>query len=323
MSVTSSVQVRRNARCTEVGLSGKQGVLLAALLLVAACGPATEEDVAVESLGASTQALLTENGLSTNGLSTNGLSTNGLSTNGLSTNGLSNLSFKNWFNADVALRNVVMQYIVLCGLAQGQTLTWTNPQTNVAYTWAGRFGLAPVWASGSQPTTNEQQLVSACLAAHTNKYGLNIDISVLGRNSTGATIAYTSQELAAFPEREACFFGNLFTNQGIYAANDRAALRADESTSRACGLSSSANSSECPPIAHLANSCASYCTLDASGDFYTSCTYNGVTFKPLTTRIRSQDIYRCGDGVCQFTESCGTSTTYNSCVTDCGLCSPL
>ena len=67
-------------------------------------------------------------------------------------------------------------------------------------------------------------------------------------------------------------------------------------------------------------SCKSFCTLDPSKKFYTQCTYNGVTYLPITTRILPTDVYSCGDGVCQFTESCGTGGTYDNCFVDCGTC---
>jgi hypothetical protein len=66
--------------------------------------------------------------------------------------------------------------------------------------------------------------------------------------------------------------------------------------------------------------CGLFCTLDASLTYYTSCTYNGVTYQPLTTRMRPADVYRCGDGVCQRTESCGVGVNYNNCSLDCGAC---
>jgi hypothetical protein len=263
---------------------------------------------------------LSTNGLSTNGLSTNGLSTNGLSTNGLSTNGLLTGTFKSWFEGDPSLHAMAMKYIVMCALPQGQSRTYTS-STGQVYTWYGLLGLAPGWASGSLPTVAEQQIITACLAAHTNKFGLNIKVSVLGRSAAGVEIPYTSSEMASYSENEACFFGNTFTNEGIFAANDRTFLKPSESTTRACGLSSKQNSTDCSPMVHI-DSCRTYCTLDATKTYYVSCTYNGVTYKPITTRIRPVDIYQCGDGVCQFTEKCGTSTQYDSCYADCGACPP-
>jgi hypothetical protein len=262
---------------------------------------------------------LSVNGLSVNGLSVNGLSVNGLSVNGLSVNGLLSLPFQNWFEADPATRDRVMKYIVLCAVPSGQTRTYTSLLTGLTYSWPGSFGLAPVWSLGLPAPEAEQQLVSACLAAHANKFGINIPISVLGRNAQAQALPYTFSELATYSEKEACFFGNVFTNEGIFAANDRTFLLASESTTRACGLSSRFQSTDCASIAHV-GSCREFCTLDSTRTYYTQCTYNGVSYRPLTTRILSQDIYRCGDGVCQFTEKCGNGGTYDNCGVDCGAC---
>ena len=262
---------------------------------------------------------LSVNGLSVNGLSVNGLSVNGLSVNGLALNGLLSLTFRDWFEAEPSTRNSVMKYIVLCAVPAGQTRTYTSLVSGLTYSWPGQFGLAPTWSQGLPAPEVEQQLVTACLAAHANKYGINIPISVLGRNSQGQAIPYTVTELATYPEDEACFFGNAFNDAGIFTANARFFLRASESTARACGLSSRHGSTDCPPIVHV-GSCREFCTMDPTRNFFAQCTYNGVSYKALTTRIRSQDIYNCGDGVCQFTESCGTGGTYDNCGVDCGPC---
>ncbi|HYO59585.1 hypothetical protein [Archangium sp.] len=66
--------------------------------------------------------------------------------------------------------------------------------------------------------------------------------------------------------------------------------------------------------------CSQYCQRDASGLYFTACTYNGITYRPITTRMRPEDIYRCGDRVCQATESCGMRNTPASCRLDCGEC---
>jgi hypothetical protein len=290
------------------------------------CGGPTEAQDFPDSPGApagdlsvAEAAEIATNGLSTNGLSTNGLSTNGLSTNGLSTNGLSTNGFTSWFNASPANADMVMRYVVRCAVPAGQTRSYTSP-TGVTYTWAGSLGLLPGWSSGLPATETEQQVLTACLAAHTNKYGLQISISVLGRDAQGNAIAYTTKEMDTYSEKEACFFGNVFSNEGVYAANDRSYLSLSESTSRACGLSSSSNNTDCSPIVHV-GTCSDYCMKsDTSRPYYTSCTYNGKTYRPITTRIQPAQVYRCGDGTCQFTEHCGTGTAYNSCQADCGVC---
>jgi len=264
---------------------------------------------------------LSVNGLSVNGLSVNGLSVNGLSVNGLSVNGLQTTTFQSWFSADPTVRATVMKYIVICAVPQGQSRTYTDATTGKTYTWYGLLGLAPNWAAGQQPTVAEQQVITACLAAHANKFGMNIKLSVLGRSATNVEIPFTSAEMASYAEREACFFGNTFNDEGIYAANDRTFLLPSESTTRACGLSAKNQSTDCPPMVHV-GSCKTYCTLDSTKTYYTSCTYNGVTYKPITVRIRPVDVYTCGDGTCQFTEKCGTGNAYDNCNADCGACPP-
>lgn len=305
--------------------------LPALLSITIGCGPAgMGEGEPSESLGTHEDGLVSMNGLSTNGLSTNGLSTNGLSTNGLSTNGLStnglstNGVFNTWFTANPAEAEMLMRYVARCALSSSQSLTYTHGGTT--YSWPGSLGLAPGWtgsASGSQPqpaTVAEQQVVSACLAAHANKFGVHVNISVLGKGATNVSIPSTTEEMQLFSQPEACFFGNLFNNEGLFAANDTNYLAYDQSTVRTCGLSSWSGDSACAPaIAHV-GSCLDYCQLDASRTSYKSCTYNGKVYRPINTRIRPQDIYRCGDGVCQISEKCGTGATANSCASDCGAC---
>jgi hypothetical protein len=268
--------------------------------------------------GLSTNGLST-NGLSTNGLSTNGLSTNGLSTNGLAMNGLSSSSFSSWFQQSPALANLVMTYMVRCAVPAGQSRTYSDGVST--YTWPGSLGLAPAWSSGSPATLAEQQIISACLGAHANKYGKTVPISVLGTDAQGQSISYTSAELADFSQREACFFGNLFNGEGVFVGNDQPLLPTAKSSLRACALASgnSATSSACSPMVHT-GSCATSCQLDATGTYYTQCTRNGISYRPITSRIRTQEIVTCGDGICQASEVCGKGNRSDDCGVDCGAC---
>jgi hypothetical protein len=299
--------------------------LMSALSLVGATGCAVQESAFEEeqelALLSQEWALHVDNGLSLNGLSLNGLSLNGLSLNGLSLNGLSTTEFSRWFNGNPAGNNLLMRYMVRCAVPANETRSFTQPSTGVVYTWSGGLGLAPAWSSGAPATLAEQQTISACLAAHANNYGLNVSISVLGRDSNGVNIPYSSDELSLFSRRESCFFGNVFTNEGLFAGNDRSSLAEDESTSRPCGLKGygALSNAACAQVKRIGQ-CEQYCSLDPSGTFYTACSINGAQYKPLTTRLRSQDIHRCGDGVCQQGESCGWGLTADSCLLDCGTC---
>ncbi|MFP2910141.1 hypothetical protein ACLESD_34910 [Pyxidicoccus sp. 3LFB2] len=295
-------------------------VLITALLFTSGCG-AVEEEVSAPPLTLVEQSELSDNGLSFNGLSFNGLSFNGLSFNGLSFNGLSTSSFHSWFQQDPAMANGVMHYLVRCAVPAGQTRTYTA-STGQQYTWAGGLGLAPGWAAGAAPTPQEQQVVSACLAAHANRLGAEVSISVLGRNAQDVDIPYTAAELGSHARRESCFFGNVFTGQGLFVGADRDPLGASESTSRACGgllHGGTETAAPCSPMVHV-GACMTYCTLDSSGTFFTECTYNGTTYRPLTTRLRVADVHQCGDTKCQATERCGTSFRHDNCGLDCGPC---
>lgn len=290
-------------------------------LSLTGCGSVEDAAMTPAEPGVLEQEVTIGNGLSLNGLSVNGLSVNGLSLNGISVNGLSSGTFTSWFQADAALNDVVMSYVVRCAVPAGQTRTYRDLPSGNTYTWAGALGLAPAWASGLPATEADQQLVSACLAAHVNKYGAQVPLSVLGRNAWGQGVPYSNEELQAYPKREACFFGNLFQGQGVFVGSEGHLLGDNQSSLRACSLASSSGGARtrCDPLQYIGQ-CSAHCTLDASWLYYTSCTYRGRTWRPLTTRLRDRDIYACGDGTCQPTESCGMSTRYDSCRADCGPC---
>jgi GLTT repeat (6 copies) len=311
-------------------LSGR--TFVAALLVGSTLGCSTPSLPEEEQLIQLNQEVLTDdemsasglatNGLATNGLATNGLATNGLATNGLATNGLESSTFSSWFSADPAQRDMLMRYLIGCALPQGEVRSYTDPDTGKTYTWYGKQGLAPRWGSGEAATEVEEQVISACLAAHANPYGLRVDFSLLGLNSEGIEISYTEEELLDYSVPEACFFGNLFRDQGLYAANDSTQLASSESTNRGCGLSSIASGTNpvCPEILRVGTCDDSLCEKDATGTYYTQCTYNGVVYRPMTSRLKPAYIYTCGDGICQVSEKCGEGWTPDNC-SDCGACS--
>lgn len=258
------------------------------------CGLADSTVEAEPSLSSTAQAVISSNklsmnALSANGLAMNGINLNGLAMNGLAMNGLSTDTFHDWFNEDPVLREELMRYLVGCAVPEGETRTYLNPFTGISYTWTGELGLAPHWARGQPAREVEQQVVSACLAARVNAFGISVSISVLGLTALGQPVPYTAQELESHSVREACFFGNLFLEQGVYSANDGLSLAPGESSPRVCGLPDADGASQCPPMVY-AGSCAQLCQPDPTQTYYTSCTYNGTTYLPITTRMRSQDI---------------------------------
>ncbi|MFL5347082.1 MAG: hypothetical protein ACJ8AT_20035 [Hyalangium sp.] len=291
-------------------------VLLA--LLAGGCGdPSLEEPDAPQELASQASELREGNGLGSNGLGSNGLGSNGLGSNGLSLSTLNSASFVDWFNQDPALADMVMSYVTACAVSHGSSLTWTNPVTNTTHKWNGNLGLTPGWAGGAPATELEQQLITACLAAHTNKYGVKVNISIQGLKANNSPIPVGWGEFSIFAQKEACFFGNLFQNEGIFAGND-SYLLSTQSSVRACGLEVAGAGDQCAPIHHVSN-CSALCTPDYAHNYFQTCYYNGKSYRALTTRIKKSDVYVCGDGVCQISESCGTGFTPNNC-RDCGPC---
>jgi len=301
--------------------NGKKFVLFISLL-TAGCGAIG----AGQTAGEEEAALASDNGMSLNGVSLNGVSLNGVSLNGVSLNGLtpaglSTTAFANWFNGNVTLSEMITRYEVKCALVANTSLSWTNPTTKVAYSWPGELGLAPGWAAGRPISSTEKQLITGCVLAHANKYGIHVPIAVEGVTATGAVIPMGANELTTYSVREAAFFGNGFDGTGFFVCLDHPTWDSKKSAARACAFdtSLSGSSTACPPVYQL-GPCNNFCTLDASGTYYTSCSYGGKSYTPVTTRLQPSAIYSCGDGICQFTESCGNGADWNNCKPDCGLC---
>ncbi|MET0406316.1 MAG: hypothetical protein ABW123_28110 [Cystobacter sp.] len=290
------------------------GMILTAL--ASGCGPVDTAPSDPSQVQTQAQEAVEDNGLSFNGLAFNGLSLNGLNYNGLSLNGLKDNSFNDfrfmvWFIRNTAESDLLMKYLVRCAVPQGETRRYRKGLA--VYEWQGGLGLAPGWSGGAPVTLEEQQVVSACLAALTNKYGRSVLLSLRGTTARGVTIPITSAEQADYPVREACFFGNLFTGQGIFVGNDRPLLPEGQSSLRACALM---GTKECAPMVHV-GSCQQSCAQDPSGSHFTRCTRGNVTYHAISTRLRTEDIYTCGDGRCQFPESYDSGPGLRQCRQDC------
>jgi len=255
------------------------------------------------------------------GIGVNGMPPNLLGVTGLNPTSLNDDHFKRWFAVDPREANLLMKYLVKCSLPLGLGIDFEYG--GITYTWAGRLGMAPHWAAGEPIPEDEQQLVSACLGAHANRYGAHVPISLLGEYADGRAIPVSEDELSTYPVTEGCFFGNLFRKDGVFSASDRPlALADDESSIRACAMpdrTGSGASSMCAPIQYAGN-CRDLCQPDPTNMYYLNCTVNGKTYRALSTRIRQDAQYTCGDGVCQVTESCGTGSSWNDCGLDCGPC---
>jgi hypothetical protein len=227
------------------------------------------------------------NGINVNGLAP-GAGTNGLAELGLSSAGVSSPAFAAWFARDPAYSDMVMKYLSQCALPAEASLSFS--QAGNTYAWSGVFGLAPTWAAGAAIPAAEQELVSACLAAHTNPKGQHVRISVRGYHADGSAIPVTSEESAGYSFREAAFFGNLFDGSGVFVAPERDILDPSVSTPRGCAAELGVPGA-CGRMAQ-AGQAAERCTAGADHATYAACTVNGRAFRPVQVFLRDSDVTR-------------------------------
>jgi hypothetical protein len=242
------------------------------LTLCCGCRPANVDDV-----GAQTEALNDYNGWNTNGWNTNGWNTNGWSTSSWQVNNgqLTGAAFLAGLgNGDVTYNTLTMGYLVACALASGDSISASV--ANQSFVWTGRLGLAPEWKTANLSPTG-QRWISACMAAHFNRLGKHVAISL-----RGSSIGLDLDEATVANWQEAAFFGNLFDDSGLStcAGSDNAKLAAVLTRlGRDCG------EGNCPQMTFL-NLCSSVCTGTASDGHWLQCAgHNEV----ITTYLGAAD----------------------------------
>jgi hypothetical protein len=175
------------------------------------------------------QSVLTENSLITNSLITNSLITNSLITNSLITNSLiTNSLITNSLITNSLITNAIrpdglnegeltrqfLKYLYSCALPEGASLPLVINGVDYG-TLHGAVGLAPEWGQpGGKCDEHCQRWVTACLLARTNFWGVPIQISLRGPHPA---LTPTAAEMAAYPNREGSYFGNLFAYGAVAA----------------------------------------------------------------------------------------------------------
>ncbi len=235
---------------------------------------------------------IASNGIASNGIASNGLApgagTNGLAALGLSSAGLASPAFEAWFARDAAYGDMVMKYLAQCALPADATLSFAH--AGKTYAWTGVFDLAPAWSAGASISAAEQELVSACLAAHTNPQGKHVQISVRGYRADGSAIPVTREEAAGFTFREASYFGNLFDGSGVFVAPERDVMDPAVSTPRGCAAERGVPGA-CGSMGQ-AGMAADRCEVGADGATYGACSVNGRAFRPLQVFLSESVVTR-------------------------------
>jgi len=178
------------------------------LLLATPADPGAEQGSTLSWNGLSPSSL--QGGLG-NHLGYEGLGFRGSTYNGLSADALvNNAGWTEWYAGDDGNQEL-FSYLVGCALAPDQRIGAVEVDGTVWGPWAGTIGLAPAWANGARQTQAEQDLVSACLLAHVNAYGVSVPISV-----RGGQWQPSSSEIEDFPIFEGQFFGSVFNDDGDF-----------------------------------------------------------------------------------------------------------
>jgi hypothetical protein len=166
------------------------------------------------------------NALRPNGIAPNGIAPNGIAPNGLIYTNLSQSAKDALSHGGTAgsLSRMFIHYAVSCAFNSGDSFAYTD-DTGTTKHAQGSLGLAPNWKTQGL-SSDEQQWVSACIAARTNYLGEHVQISLRANNTQLDLVA---GEAAIFNKREGVFWGNLFTaSPVVYSCYDPA----NESNSR-------------------------------------------------------------------------------------------
>jgi hypothetical protein len=187
------------------------------LVLVAACtapDPIAEGGSALESENALTANALTWNALTKNSLTKNSLTRNSLTENSLTENSLT----KNALTSPVLtpggategqLARTLLRYQYSCAQPSGTSMQLVIDGVDYG-TYQGQLGLAPErGVDGGACDETCQRWVTACVLARVNYYGVPIGISLRGAHPA---LTVSTDEAAAYPEREGSYFGNMFAD---------------------------------------------------------------------------------------------------------------
>jgi hypothetical protein len=138
-------------------------------------GCAVEQAERGDLVGSAEAELVTANTVTANTVTANTLVANTLTNSGIGGPVLTALQDTTPIGTN---NRTIFHYIVTCALspAQSVTYTWSDGQGTYTVTEQGQLGLAPQWATGSLKRSG-QQLVSGCIAARVNYFGVTVPIS--------------------------------------------------------------------------------------------------------------------------------------------------
>lgn len=134
---------------------------------------------------------------------------------------------------------MLVKYLVSCALPAGTVVEVASE--GGTHRFPGSMGLAPAWAERDLNEA-EQRLVSGCILARTNRYGLPVLLSMRNPHPDAPPALHADEtERREHPLYEGAFFGNLFQPGSpayVCLGEPRGAeeVRALENSLRVCSL---------------------------------------------------------------------------------------
>jgi hypothetical protein len=196
------------------------------ILGFAGCVAADGEEWATDTVH---QNALTLNALTLNALTLNALTLNALTLNALTLNRLDGgvLVFDSERAGDLPHTESgrqLLQYIARCALVQGDVLRVES--SGDVWHFPGLLGMAPSWETESLDLEG-QQIMTGCLLAHVNAFGVSVPLSVRSNQLAEAG----EDESAVYFYGDGAFYGNLYLGSPKkYACEIRANRFYDAST---------------------------------------------------------------------------------------------
>ena len=164
-------------------------VSIALSLPMAACALEVTGD---EDTGLDETQIIAHNKLETEAIVLNSLTGTTNAINLLVANPLSSSTFSESGPIPDALKDPnafsFATYLAQCALNKSQAFSWTNDLNGRTYTFSGRYGLCPAWGTGPASSAC-RQIVSACILTRNNALGDEVQLSVLGKQQGGASLA--------------------------------------------------------------------------------------------------------------------------------------
>jgi hypothetical protein len=273
-----------------------------------AAGPSNLTEIPAQSVNPYQPQATGENRLALNRLALNRLALNRLALNRLALDELPDGQLR-INGADELVQTEdgreLLRYVAQCALAEGDILVAEHG--GMRFELPGLLGLAPAWRDEALSASG-QRLLSACLLAHVNAFGMSVPISL----RAGEVLPSTPDERQQYSVYEGAFFGQVFDGDEIkiYACQGSVSTAAlEHSEHRALRVCTDA-SPQC--AVESVGRCRDVCEQRRKDEGWGRCRAHGVLYpETISVYLLAADPdgmnQRCTSDECQLNSAAGTA----------------